>query len=125
MEQPQPAPSTNTGFTLHLEFDEERIAQLLTRDAWSYFSSPTELKNRFPVREIPPMPHNGEFHMPSDPTIVNYYLNFATSYYSELKELGWPPAMYREACDRLLRKIESATGLRRRSPVPDLRERRV
>ncbi len=67
------------------------------------------------------MPQNGFFHLPNDPTIVAYYLNFAASYFSELKEVGWPPAMYMDACERLLRKIETATGLRRRAPVPDLR----
>jgi len=107
-------------YTLELEFDEERIAQLLTRDAWSYFASPTELAERFPVREVPTMPRNGVFIVPADPMIITYYLNFAGSYYEELKELGWPPRMYVEACERLLTKIETATGLKRRAPTPDL-----
>lgn len=110
---------------IHLEFDEERIAQLLTRDAWSFFSSPTEYNDRHPVREIPPMPRDGYFRLPHDETIIAYYLNFAGTYYGELKELGWPPRMYHDACDRFLTKVERATGLRRRAPLPDEREARA
>jgi hypothetical protein len=107
-------------YPLHLDFDEERVAQILTRDAWSYFSSPTELPDRHPVREVPKMPANGVFRLSDDPTIISYYLNFAPTYYDELKELGWPPRMYMDACERLISKIERATGAKRRAPIPTL-----
>lgn len=105
-------------FTLHLEFDEERIAQLLTRDAWSYFSSPTELSHRSPVHRVPRMPRDGLFTLPNDPELLTYYLTFAGTYYDELKELGWPPRMYVDACENFISKLEQATGLRRRAPTP-------
>jgi hypothetical protein len=114
-------------FTLNLEFDEERIAQLLTRDAWSYFSSPTELAHRSPVHDVPKMPHNGVFALPNDPEMLAYYLTFAGSYYDELHALGWPPRMYVDACEGFVSKVELATGLKRRAPTPHadrLEERR-
>jgi hypothetical protein len=107
--------------SIPVEFDEERIAQLLTRDAWSYFSSPTELTDRVPVRSIPPMPRGGRFEVPDDPQIISYYLTFAGSYFGELKALGWPPRMYTDACERFVSKLEHATGFKRRAPVPDYR----
>lgn len=107
--------------SIPVEFDEERIAQLLTRDAWSYFSSPTELNNRVPVRAIPPMPRDGRFEIPGDPQILTYYLTFAGSYFDELKALGWPHKMYADACERFVSKLEQATGLKRRATVPDSR----
>jgi hypothetical protein len=114
-------------FTLNLEFEEERIAQLLTRDAWSYFSSPTELAHRSPVHDVPKMPHNGVFALPNDPEMLAYYLTFAGSYYDELHALGWPPRMYVDACEGFVSKVELATGLKRRAPTPHadrLEERR-
>jgi hypothetical protein len=103
---------------LQLEPDEEKIAQLLTRDAWSYFSSPTELPERAPVRSIPGMPRNGRFEFPEDPQIATYYLTFAPTYLDELRYMGWTRARYHDACESFLSKIEGATGLHRRAPVP-------
>jgi len=105
-------------YTLNLEFDEERIAQLLTRDAWSYFSSPTELAHRTPVHRVPRMPKDGVFSVPNDPEILAYYLTFAGSYFDELRALGWPPLMYVSACEGFVSKLERATGLKRRAPTP-------
>jgi hypothetical protein len=112
---------TTVGITL--EPDEEKIAQLLTRDAWSYFSSPTELPNRAPVRSIPGMPRNGHFSLPKDPQLLIYYLTFAGTYLDELRYMGWTRARYHDACESFLSKIERATGLQRRSsaPQPDIR----
>ena len=106
-----------------LEPDEEKIAQLLTRDAWSYFSSPTELPNRAPVRSIPAMPRNGWFELIRDPAIMTYYLTFAGTYLDELIYMGWTRARYHDACESFLSKVERATGLHRRAPAPasDLR----
>jgi hypothetical protein len=108
---------------IQLEPDEERIAQLLTRDAWSFFSSPTELPNRAPVRSVPGMPLNGRFLLPKDPLILIYYLTFAGSYFDELRHMGWSATRYHDTCEDFLYKIERATGLRRRAPPPrpDLR----
>lgn len=108
-------------FAMPLEFDEEKIAQLLTRDAWSYFSSPTELPNRAPVRAIPFMPRRGHFELPDDPQIITYYLTFAGTYLDELSQLGWTRARYHDACEGFLSKVEHATGFRRRAPAPDVR----
>ena len=111
------------GVEVVLEPDQERIAELLTRDAWSFFSSPTELPNRAPVRSVPGMPRNGRFILPNDPLILTYYLTFAGSYFEELRHMGWTAARYRDTCEAFLSKIERATGLRRRAPPPqpDLR----
>ena len=104
---------------VQLEPDEEKIAQLLTRDAWSYFSSPTELPERAPVRSIPGMPRNGRFELPEDPQLATYYLTFAPSYLDELRHMGWNRARYHDACESFLSKIERATGLHRRAQAPD------
>jgi hypothetical protein len=101
-----------------LEPDEEKIAQLLTRDAWSYFSSPTELPNRAPVRAIPAMPRDGHFALPEDSRIVTYYLTFAGTYLDELRYMGWTRARYHDVCEGFLTKLEQATGLHRRAPAP-------
>jgi hypothetical protein len=103
---------------IRLELDEEKIAQLLTRDAWSYFSSPTELPNRAPVRSIPGMPRSGLFLLPDDTQILTYYLTFAGTYFDELRGMGWTRARYHDACESFLDKIERATNLHRRAPVP-------
>jgi hypothetical protein len=108
---------------IRLELDEEKIAQLLTRDAWSYFSSPTELPNRAPVRVIPGMPRNGQFLLPDDTQILTYYLTFVGTYFDELRGMGWTRARYHDACESFLDKIERATNQHRRAPAPaaDLR----
>jgi len=99
-----------------LDPDEVKIAQLLTRDAWSYFASPTELANRAPVRTIPGMPRNGSFTLPKDPQIISYYLAFADTYMHELSSMGWAPRRFHDVCDSFLGKMERATGLHRRTP---------
>ena len=101
---------------LALDPDEVKIAQLLTRDAWSYFASPTELANRAPVRTIPGMPRNGTFTLPKDPQIISYYLAFADTYMHELSSMGWAPRRFHDVCDSFLGKVECATGLHRRTP---------
>jgi hypothetical protein len=108
-------------FSMPLELDEEKIAQLLTRDAWSYFSSPTELPNRVPVRAIPFMPRKGHFELPDEPLVITYYLTFAGTYFDELSHLGWTGARYHDACEGFLTKVERATGVLRRAPAPDMR----
>jgi hypothetical protein len=108
---------------LYLDPDEEKIAQLLTRDAWSYFSSPTELPNRVPVRSIPAMPRNGHFSLPDDPQIISYYLTFAETYLEELRHMGWNGRRFYDVCRSFVEKIEGATGFHQRAPAPpaDLR----
>jgi hypothetical protein len=106
---------------IRLEPDEEKIAQLLTRDAWSYFSSPTELPNRAPVRTIPGMPRTGQFAIPDDAQIITYYVTFAGSYLDELRYMGWTKARYHDACESFLSKLEGALALNRRAPAADVR----
>ena len=106
---------------IRLEPDEEKIAQLLTRDAWSYFSSPTELPNRAPVRSIPGMPRNGCFAIPDDTQLITYYASFAGSYLDELRSMGWTRARYHDACESFLTKLNGAAGSPRSSQGPDLR----
>lgn len=107
--------------SIELDFEEEKIAQLLTRDAWSYFSSPTELHDRTPVRAIPSMPRSGRFEVPQEPQLIWYYLTFAESYFEEVKYFGWTGRRYSDVCGRFVAKIEHATGYRKRPAEPESR----
>jgi len=75
-------------YQIRLEKDEEKIAQLLTRDAWGYFSSLISNRELFHVKQIPMMPRQGELVLPTDEELVQYYLDYASAYTEELALLG-------------------------------------
>jgi len=100
-------------YFLTLSRDEERIAQLLTRDAWVYFSSQISQRELFHVKEIPMMPRRGEFEITNDAEVIQYYLDLAASYSEELTLVGWSPDQIASAVESLVDKLESATGLQR------------
>jgi hypothetical protein len=104
--------STKT-FSLSLDRSEERLAQLLTRDAWNYFSSLISQRELFHVKDIPMMPRRGCFEIPDDPDIIQYYLEFTSSYTEELLLLGWTKEEISSAEDSFVKKIEDATGYQR------------
>ena len=101
--------TTNT-FIISLDRDEERLAQLLTRDAWNYFSSLISQRELFHVKDIPMMPRRGSFELPDDQEIIQYYLEFTSAYTDELKLLGWEESVIHAAELSLKKKIEAATG---------------
>lgn len=103
-------------FEFCLSPDEEKIAQLVTRDAWCFFTSSLSHPATSEV-PVPAMPCRGVFVAPSSPLVAVFYLTFSPSYFGELRELGWSRSRFMEACEGFVSKLEQATGLRRRAPV--------
>ena len=101
------------GYILHLDHDEENIAQLLTRDAWIRFKAGGALKGADHRGEIPPMPRSGTFEVPRNPEIVRYFLAASDTYYPELAAMGWRPPRFLRAKEGFLRKLEGASGVKR------------
>ena len=100
-------------YCLQLSKDQERIAQLLTRDAWVYFSSLISQREIFHVKDIPMMPRQGFFEIANDAEMIQYYLDFADSYVSELTAVGWTEEQAQSAADQFCEKLENITGLSR------------
>jgi hypothetical protein len=100
-------------YCVQLSREEERIAQMLTRDAWVYFSNLISQREIFHVKEIPMMPRQGFFEIANDAEMIQYYLDYADSYVDELATLGWQECDARKAADSLCQKLENITGLRR------------
>lgn len=104
---------STTTFSLSLDRNEERLAQLLTRDAWNYFSSLISQRELFHVKDIPMMPRRGCFELPDDQEIIQYYLEFASAYSDELTLLGWEAEAIQGAAASFVKKVEEATGYQR------------
>jgi hypothetical protein len=100
-------------FCLQLSKEEERIAQLLTRDAWVYFSNLISQREIFHVKEIPMMPRQGFFEIANDAEMIQYYLDYADSYLNELSLSGWTEEQAKCAAEQFCAKIEKVTGLQR------------
>jgi hypothetical protein len=100
----------NEKYTLILTSDEEKIAQLLTRDAWNYFGSMISNRELFHVKDIPMMPRRGNFQLAPDEELVQYYLDFATAYGEELALYGWDEARANQAADSFALKLEDISG---------------
>lgn len=108
-----PRPATHMEkriFTVILTKDEEKIAQLLTRDAWVYFSNMISNREIFHVKDIPMMPRNGNFNISVDEELIQYYLNFAGAYSKELQTLGWEDSRSRSAAEAFCAKLEDVSG---------------
>jgi hypothetical protein len=101
--------SSNRYF-LSLSPDEEKIAQLLTRDAWGYFSSLISTRELFHVKDIPLMPRRGSFSLPPDEELVQYYLDFANAYAEELALYGWDQDRVYCVADSFALKLEDISG---------------
>lgn len=97
-------------FTIILTKDEEKIAQLLTRDAWIYFSNMISNREIFHVKDIPMMPRQGTFSIAIDEELIQYYLNFAGAYAQELQVLGWETTRSTAAADAFCKKLEDVSG---------------
>jgi hypothetical protein len=100
-------------YCLQLSREEERVAQLLTRDAWVYFSNLISQREIFHIKEIPMMPRQGFFEIANDAEIIQYYLDYADSYVSELTLAGWEESQAKNAAEQFSAKLENITGLRR------------
>lgn len=100
-------------FCLQLSKEEERIAQLLTRDAWVYFSNLISQREIFHVKEIPMMPRQGFFEIANDAEMIQYYLDYADSYLHELSLAGWTEEQAVSAAEHFCSKLEKITGLQR------------
>jgi len=102
-----------TSYSLELTSDEEKIAQLLTRDAWGYFSALISQREIFHVKEIPMMPRRGVFEITNDAEIIQYYMDAASNYTDELAMYEWTEERASAAAASFVSKLEQLTGLRR------------
>jgi hypothetical protein len=100
-------------FTLSLSPNEEKVAQLLTRDAWVYFSSMISQRDLFHVKEIPMMPRRGVMEIDNDAELIQYYVDHAHGYSEELALLGWDAEESLWAADSFVAKMEAETGILR------------
>ena len=100
----------NPKYLIALTQDEGKIAQLLTRDAWGYFSSLISHRELFHVKYIPMMPRQGTLAIAPDEELIQYYLDFAEAYHEELTLYGWDAARIYTAADGLSTKLEQASG---------------
>ena len=106
----------NPKYLIELLPDEEKIAQLLTRDAWGYFGSLIAARDLFHVKDIPMMPRRGCLTISPDEELIQYYLDFAGAYYEELGLGGWDAGRVSLAADSFAKKLEDVSGqLRGRS----------
>jgi hypothetical protein len=99
--------------TIELTTDEQVLAGLLTRDAWTYFSSMIGTQNLSHVKDIPLTPRRGTLEITSDPDVLHYYLCFADAYSDELVKGGWDAHRCAAASSSLITKLESVSGLTR------------
>lgn len=97
-------------YNITLTPDEEKVAQLLTRDAWGYFSSLITSRDIFHIKDIPMMPRQGTFSLAADDELIQYYLDFAGAYAQELALYGWEAARVAAAAQSFVTKLEEATG---------------
>lgn len=98
---------------VHLPPEEEKLAQLLTRDAWLHFSSLITQRDLFHVKEIPMMPREGVIEFADDLEIIQYYADFAENYLDELVLRGIPEERSQLVIDSFIERLETATGIRR------------
>jgi len=97
-------------YSISLTPDEEKIAQLLTRDAWTYFGNMISAREIFHVKDIPMMPRRGCFSVSPDEELVQYYLDFALAYEAELALVGWDRERAALAADGFVAKLEDVSG---------------
>ena len=100
--------------TIKLTPSEERLAQLLTRDAWTYFSGLIAQREIFHVKDIPMMPRGGSIELPADLEVAQYYVDFAERYSQKMVTMyGFTPEDAKSAFEGFVGKIEGSTGVRR------------
>lgn len=97
-------------YLISLTADEEKIAQLLTRDAWTFFTNMISAREVFRVKDIPIMPRQGTFSIAADEDLIQYYLDYASAYQVELSFLGWTPSRISAASNGFASKLEDISG---------------
>jgi hypothetical protein len=100
----------NTKYIIPLLPDEEKIAQLLTRDAWGFFGSMIASRELFHVKDIPMLPRRGTLAITPDEELIQYYLDFSGAYSEELSLLGWDAQRTCAAADGFASKLEDLSG---------------
>jgi hypothetical protein len=88
--------------------DEEKIAQLLTRDAWRTLNARHVEQSPFSTAKIPRMPIGGYFEFIADSELLRYYLDQAEAYQAEMTGMGWGPKRYQAACRAFKKKVSAA-----------------
>jgi hypothetical protein len=100
--------------------DEEVLAGLLTRDAWTYFASFIARQELAQVKDIPLTPRRGVFEITTDPEVIQYYLCFADAYGEELEKEGWDAERYTVVSEAFIEKLERTSGLKRGEAASDI-----
>jgi hypothetical protein len=101
------------GYRILLTPQEARLAQLLTRDAWLYFSNLISQREIFHVKDIPMMPRGGMLDLPEDLEIAQYYADEGSNYIEQLSLYGLTEEEALQTIESLAGKVEAATGIRR------------
>lgn len=107
-------------YIIPMTIDEQALAGLLTRDAWTYFASFISTQELAQVKDIPLTPRRGVFEITTDPEVIQYYLCFADAYRDELKKEGWDSERYTVVSEAFVEKLERASGLKRGEMCPDI-----
>ena len=102
-------------YLIALTNDEEKVAQLLTRDAWSFFTDIVSSLDHSHAKEMPCMPRQGTFVIAADPELIQYYLDYAQAYNEELNRLGWEVRRSAVASSGFAKKLEEISGQRIRA----------
>lgn len=97
-------------YLISLTTDEEKVAQLLTRDAWTFFTNMISAREVFRVKDIPFMPRQGTFSIAADEDLIQYYLDYAGAYTQELSFLGWSHSRIAAASQGFAAKLEDISG---------------
>jgi hypothetical protein len=104
-------------YLISLTKDEEIVAQLLRRDAWTFFNDPGMLRELSLLKQIPLIPRRGTFAITADEDLIQYFLDYAQGYEEELSGLGWESARIERAGDGFARKLEDISGQLRASSL--------
>jgi hypothetical protein len=111
----------SVSYSFTLDKDEEKLAQLLTRDAWMFFSQQISDRESFHLKEIPMMPRRGSFELTNDAELIQYYIDKAYSYSEELTVLGWDAERISGAAQSFVALLEGTTGIRRGTQMENLK----
>jgi hypothetical protein len=99
------------GYEIHLTAIEERLGQIVTRDAWAYFNNLIATRDVFQVKEIPMMPRGGVLILPNDLEIAQYYVDHAPVAAAQLMVYGYQDSDAEVAAVTFIEKLCAATGV--------------
>lgn len=104
-------------YLISLTKDEEIVARLLTRDAWTYFNDTGAAHELSLVKEIPLIPRRGTLAISADVDLIQYFLDYSKAYGEELRGLGLDSARIEQASEGFARKLEDISGQLRASAL--------